>query len=591
MRPDKSEKTMKQLKKTTAVIRNGLSLAGLLISLAMAVGHKPSLHTDALLAPDTITLNVDIRKTIGEMTPIWAFVGYDECNYTYLPDARKLLRDFADLSEGPIHVRAHNLLNTHEGPSIALKWGSTNVYTEDENGNPVYDWTMIDKIVDIWINLGIKPVMEIGFMPKALSTKPEPYRHHWSPGDPYSDIWTGWAYPPKDYDKWEELIFQWVCHSVERYGNEEVSGWWWQLWNEPDAGYWAGKDEEYHKLYDYTAKAIKRALPSARIGGPNVTGGLSPRQAKFLTDFLEHCRSGVNYATGGKGTPLDFISFHAKGAPTVTESGHVQMRMSTHMKQIDAAFRIIHSFPEFAKLPIIIGESDPEGCAACSANSGYVQMGYRNGTLFASYLASSFAKKYELADLHGVNLIGAVNWTFTFPGQPWFDGFRSFATNGINKPVFNVLRMFGLMGGQRIKVDQPLAYTVTEVMEKGVLERPDIYGMASIDGNTASILVWNYYDLDIERPSSVVTLNVNGLPTSRVLIHHYRIDETHSNAFTAWQEMGAPQQVTRTQYRELEAASELKLLTSPKRMNVRSGTAKVSFELPGQGISLIQLTW
>src|SRR5690606_3480225 len=421
--------------------------------------------------------------------------------------------------------------------------------------------------------------------------KPDPYRHHWSPGDAYSDIWTGWAYPPNDYDKWEELIYQWVRHSIDRYGSDEVASWWWQLWNEPDAGYWAGTDEEYHKLYDYTAKAVKRALPAARVGGPNVTGGLSPRQAKFLTDFLEHCRSGVNYATGEKGTPIDFVGFHAKGAPRVSDDGHVQMRMSTHMKQIDAAFGIIKSFPEFADLPVIIGESDPEGCAACSSNSGYTQMGYRNGTLFSSYLASSFAKKYELADKHDINLVGAVNWTFTSPGQPWFDGFRSFATNGINKPVLNVLRMFGLMGGQRLQVSPAQPYPVEKVMEVGVLENPDINGLATIEGNTASIMVWNYHDEDIERAGSPVSLTLKGLPSDRVLIHHYRVDEQHSNAFTSWREMGAPQQLTHKQYRELEEASELKLLTSPKRADVHDGMIMLPFELPGQGVSLIQVTW
>jgi len=562
-----------------------------LICLVGSASTSPDYRSGVGVANDPVSLTVDLGKKIGDMTPIWAYVGYDEGNYTYLPDSRKLLKDLADLSKGPVYVRAHNLLNTHEGSPLALKWGSTNAYTEDEQGNPVYDWTLVDKIVDTWIDLGMKPVMEIGFMPKALSTKPDPYRHRWSPGDPYSDIWTGWAYPPNDYDKWEELIYQWVRHSIERYGSDEVAGWWWQLWNEPDAGYWAGTDEEYHKLYDYTAKAVKRALPAARVGGPNVTGGLSPRQAKFLTDFLEHCRNGVNYATGEKGTPIDFVGFHAKGAPTVTEGGHVQMRMSTHMKQIDAAFRIIRSFPEFADLPIIIGESDPEGCAACSSNSGYTQMGYRNGTLFSSYLASSFAKKYELADKHGANLIGAVNWTFTFPGQPWFDGFRSFATNGINKPVLNVLRMFGMMGGQRLQVSQAAPYTVEKVMESGVLENPDINGLATIDGNTMSVMVWNYHDEDIEFNPSPISLELRGLPTNRIRIDHYRIDEQHSNAFTAWREMGAPQQLTRKQYKELEDASQLQTLSSPQWAGTEDGVLTLSFTLPGQAVSLIQITW
>lgn len=147
-------------------------------------------------------INVDLNQTNGELTPIWAYIGYDEANYTYTPDGRDLLTDYANLSKGPVVVRAHNMLNTHEGSPIALKWGSSNAYTEDEEGNPVYNFDIIDRIVDEWIDRGMIPMMEIGFMPRDLTIHDGPYRHYWKPGDSYSDIYTGWAYPPNNYDKW-----------------------------------------------------------------------------------------------------------------------------------------------------------------------------------------------------------------------------------------------------------------------------------------------------------------------------------------------------------------------------------------------------
>ena len=537
------------------------------------------------------TLDIDFNQPVGEMHSIWAFVGYDEPNYTYSADGRKLLTELSDLSSAPFYVRAHNLLNTDEGRRSALKWGSTNAYSEDENGNPVYDWTIVDRIVDTWIEREMKPLMEIGFMPKELSTKPEPYRHNWIPGDPYSDIWTGWAYPPNDYEKWAELVYQWVRHSVERYGQEEVESWWWQLWNEPDAGYWAGTDEEFFKLHDYTADAVKRALPTARIGGPNVTGAYNRRQSQFFNDFLEHCRSGVNYVTGETGSPLDFIGFHAKGSPFVSDDGHVRMRMSYQLRQINSAFEIIKSYPEFADLPVIIGESDPEGCAACAMKFGYPQMGYRNGTLFSSYLAASFAKKYQLADQHGINFEGAVNWTFTFPGQPWFSGFRAFSTNGVNKPLMNVLRMYGMMGGKRVRVDSDKSYSPQEIIEQGVIENPDIDAIASIQGNKASVMVWNYHDDNLPASEEKVILNIQGIPAGRVLMHHYRIDNDNSNSFTTWQEMGAPQQVTNRQYAELEKAGQISTLTSPQYITISEKDTSIQIELPRHAVSLLQFTW
>ena len=241
-------------------------------------------------------ISVDLNKVIGKMDPVWAWFGYDEPNYTYMKDGKKLLSELSVLSPVPVYIRAHNLLTSGDG-TPALKWGSSNAYTENANGNPVYNWTIIDKIFDTYIERGMKPLAQMGFMPEALSSNPQPYRHYWKPGDPYDDIYTGWRYPPKDYTKWSELIFQWVKHSVERYGKQEVESWYWELWNEPDTRYWGGTVEEYCMLYDYSADAVKRALPTARVGGPHITGPANANAARFLTEFLNHCESGTNYAT------------------------------------------------------------------------------------------------------------------------------------------------------------------------------------------------------------------------------------------------------------------------------------------------------
>jgi xylan 1,4-beta-xylosidase len=566
----------------------------ILSSVLMFLPHHGS-GQQSQISLNAFTIDVDINRSIGEMYPMWAYWGYDEPNYTYMADGRKLIAELERLSPVPVYYRAHSMLCTDEGPRAALKWGSTNAYTEDEQGNPVYDWTIVDKIVDTYIEHGGKPMMETGFMPKALSSNPEPYRHHWRPGDVYSNIFLGWAYPPEDYEKWSELIYQWVRHSVERYGAEEVSTWWWDVWNEPDIPYWRGTMEEYFKLYDYTAKGIKRALPSARVGGPTTTNpGLGDdHSGQFLREFLEHCRSGTNYATGKKGTPLDFVSFHAKGSPRAVDDGHhVQMNMGRQLEAIDAGFQIVASFPEFKDTPIIIGESDPEGCAACSFASGYTHNGYRNGTMYASYTASSFARKYDLADKHGVNFEGAVSWSFEFEDQPWFDGFRTMATNGVDKPVLNVFRMFGMMGGDRVAVSQEDPITADEIIKDMVRgERPDVHALASRQGDEVMVMVWNYHDDDLPAPDADVLVNITGIPAGRALIRHYRIDDQHSNAYTVWQNMGAPQQVTRDQYKKLEASGQLEMLTSPKWIDVSNGKAPVRFSLPRQGVSLLQVTW
>ncbi len=155
---------------------------------------------------------------------------------------------------------------------------------------------IIDSIFDTYIQRGMKPLAQIGFMPEALSTNPTPYKHNWKPGDPYCNIITGWAYPPKDYNKWAELVYQWVRHSVDRYGKKEVESWWWELWNEPN-GYWKGTQEEFFKLYDYTADAVKRALPTAKIGGINIAGTAGKNAQDWMHAFVKHCFQDTNYVT------------------------------------------------------------------------------------------------------------------------------------------------------------------------------------------------------------------------------------------------------------------------------------------------------
>src|SRR6478672_2894940 len=348
--------------------------------------------TASLTAQDApVSIHVDAAHGIGPMTPMWAFFGYDEPNYTYMKDGRALLSELAALSPSPVFIRTHNLLTTGDG-TPALKWGSTNAYREDAAGHPIYNWRIIDSIFDNYIRRKMKPLAQIGFMPEALSTNPQPYKHSWRPGAPYKEVFTGWAYPPKDYDKWRELIYQWAKHCVERYGKKEVESWWWEVWNEPNIGYWQGTVDEYCKMYDYAADGLRKALPTARIGGCDITGGGS----KFLDVFLDHCLNATNYATGKKGSPLDLILFHAKGQPKVV-NGTVVMNVGTQMRNIRDAFVTVNMFGEVKNIPLVIGESDPEGCAACGMSTN-PENAYRNGTMYSSYTAASFARKYLLAD-------------------------------------------------------------------------------------------------------------------------------------------------------------------------------------------------
>jgi xylan 1,4-beta-xylosidase len=529
-------------------------------------------------------ININFNKEIGEMKTIWAWFGYDEPNYTYMKNGKKLLSEIAALSPVPVFVRTHNLLTTGDG-TPALKWGSTNIYTEDTNGKPVYSWTIVDSIFDTYIKRKMKPLAQIGFMPEALSTRPQPYKHSWRPGAPYNEVFTGWAYPPRDYDKWRELVYQWAKHCVERYGKKEVESWWWEVWNEPNIGYWRGTAEEYCRLYDYAAVGLRSALPGARIGGCDITGGGS----KFLATFIKHCLSDTNYATGKIGSPLDIVLFHAKGQPKVVD-GTVVMNVGIQMRNIMDAFATINTFPSIKTIPLVIGESDPEGCAACGMNTN-PENAYRNGTMYSSYTAASFARKYLLADSFKVNLIGAVSWSFEFENQPWFAGFRDLATNGVDKPVLNVFRMFGMMTGKRVAVSGNRMYDLKTFIDSSVRGLPDIGAIAVKDKRSAAIMVWNYHDEDRPGPAENIVIDMNGLPAGNFTITEYRIDNEHSNSCEEWKKMGSPQNPAAEQIAELEKAGQLQVMNKEPMRLQGADMLRMGIELPRQGVSLIKIDW
>lgn len=535
-----------------------------------------------------VEITIDATKTIGAYKPIWSYFGYDEANFTTMRDGKKLLTELSQLSSSPVYVRMHNLLTSGDG-KVDLKWSSTNVYTEDVNGHPVYSWQIVDSIFDALTSRGIRPIAEIGFMPEALSIKPEPYRHHWKPGVSYDSVFTGWAYPPNDYKKWSELIYKWVTHCVERYGEEKVKTWYWEVWNEPNISYWKGTMKEYFKLYDYTVDAVKKALPSAKVGGPTSTGPRWNKAADFLKSFLQHCVDGQNYATGKKGAPLDYITFHAKGDPKVVD-GHVQMNMAVQLQDVAKGFEIVSSFSSLKKLPIIIGEFDPEGCAACSVNFS-PQNAYRNGTMYSSYTAASFAQLYVMVKEYDVNLEGAVSWSFEFEDQPWFGGFRDLATNGVDKPVLNVFRMFGMMKGSMLEVNNSNSLSLQSIIDSSVRGKSYINGLSTIYAHNMYIMLWNYHDDENKKNDAHVNLILKNITAKNITLSSYLVDEDHSNAYTLWKKMGSPQDVSPGQFSRLQQGGQLRENIKAKRLNAVNGSLNYELVLQGQAVTLLKLTW
>lgn len=560
-----------------ADMRRAVSNTWLLLMATTLAGTSPALSQTA---PFAVHVAVDLRQIGQPVKPVWRFFGADEPNYATMKDGRTTLATLGQLAPDRVYFRAHNLLTTGDG-TPALKWGSTNAYTEDAQGRPVYNWAIVDRIFDTYRARGVRPYVELGFMPEALSTHPQPYQHDFRPGS--GNLRTGWAYPPKDYAKWEELIYQWVRHCVARYGAQEVATWYFQTWNEANLPqyYWGGTPEEFFRLHDAAVRGVRRALPQARVGGPDIAGAGDD----FMTRFLAHVKQA--------GTPTDFLSFHAKGQPQFLKDdkgGHVRMGISNHLKAADHEFGQIAADPAFRNTPIIIGESDPEGCAACQGPAN----AYRNGTMYSSYTAAVFPRLQALAQQRRVNLEGVLTWAFEFEDQPYFAGFRQLTSAGIDLPVMNVFKLFAMMDGRYVAAQSDHQAALDTMIAAGVRDAPDVGSVATYDGKRLTILVWHYHDDDLAGPDADVSVDLAGVPSSFARgaeLTHYRVDRDHSNGYAAWLAMGSPIAPSDPQRVALLKAATLATVGAPGgAVSVKNGHANLRFRLPRQGVSLLVLT-
>ncbi len=534
-----------------------------------------ALASTAQAAPDTtVHVTVNAARTVAPLPPIWRFFGADEPNYATMPEGKRLLVALGALRPGQVYFRAHNLLTTGDG-TPDFNWGSTNVYTE-RDGKPVYDWTIVDRIIDTYRAAGIHPYLEIGFMPEALSAAPKgtPYRLPWAPGIEAKGKTAGWTYPPRDEKRWAALVHAWTQHNVERYGRAEVERWYFQTWNEPNLDfYWTGSPEAFYRLHDVTVDAIRRALPTARVGGPDLAGS----GGAFMDGFLRHVVSGSNHATGGTGTPTDFLSFHAKGKPELVD-GHVRMGIANQLRTADEAFAKFAAVPSLAAKPVVIGENDPEGCAACPGPAN----AYRNGPLYASYTAASYARLWELARRRGTRLEGALAWSYTFVGQPWFAGYRQLATNGVDLAVMNVFRLFARLGPDGVAATSEGQVPLDAILRDGVRGAADVGVLATrTPAGKVAVLLWNYHDDDLAAAPATIDLRVSGVAATAAA-RLWRVDPTHANAFGAWQAMGSPAKPSADQIAALKRASTL--VAEPTRLTA----GRVALTLPRQGVALLE---
>jgi xylan 1,4-beta-xylosidase len=405
------------------------------------------------------------------------------------------------------------------------------VYSEDEQGRPVYNWSYVDQIYDGLLENGVRPFVELSFMPRALagSTTPQAFWYHPLPS------------PPKDYARWEELVYNFAKHLVDRYGAEEVSQWYFEVWNEPNIDFWTGEPKQatYFELYDHAARAIKRAGPGLRVGGP------ATAQAAWIPEMIQHSIQAQ--------VPLDFVSTHVY-ANDLSKDVFGTDETIDRSEMVGRAVQKVETQVKSSARPAI-----PIHWSEYNAS-------YKNeiDVTDAAFMGPWLANNIRLCDGLATSM---SYWTFSdvFEEQgviktPFYGGYGLIAEGGIPKPAFNAFAMLHRLGDRRSQTDHANAL---------VTRRSD---------GTLAIAVWNYTAPSVNGAARKIHVGVRGW-TGRPRYHVEILDSDHGSALKAWRAMGSPASPTRLQYDELRRAA-----VATQKLD---GTS--TFVLPAPGLALIEV--
>jgi xylan 1,4-beta-xylosidase len=413
------------------------------------------------------------------------------------------------------------------------------LYDENPQGEPVYNFSYIDQVYDGLLASGVKPFIELSFMPSKLASKPIIQSFWYKPN----------VAPPKDWNKWDNLITQFTRHLLDRYGVDEVSQWYFEVWNEPNLDFWGGDPRQptYWELYDHTARAIKAVNPRLRVGGP------ATAQAAWADAFIEHCNVGH--------IPVDFVSTHVYG----NDKAQDVFRTNEEIPRRDMVCRAVKKVHDQIKassrpdLPLIWSEF----------NASYFN---EPAVTDASYMGPWIANTIRQCD----GLVDVMSyWTFSdvFEEQgvvktPFYGGFGLLAEDGIPKPAFNAFKLLHHLGDQRVELNSDSAL---------VTKKNDGKKDASL-----IIALWNYAPPEQAGPAKTVTLRFKGAHYKHALV--FAVDPSHGDVHPAYEKMGSPPYPTQAQIQQLRKAAEL---PAPESRDLKNGELTVT--LPAYGLALVEV--
>ncbi|WP_433136186.1 GH39 family glycosyl hydrolase [Actinomadura nitritigenes] len=520
-------------------------------------------------ASNTSELVIDAATPGAPVRPIWSGIGYDELNWTYTPRGRALHHRLGTqvFTHAGYDVRNHNAFTSGNGLS-APAWGCGDPVVRRPDGSLRYRWDILDRCYDTIVGSGGRPFVELGFMPRDLSSVTSHLSGFQAGADVGAEAYEAgaWKHPPEDPGEWAGLVRSFLTHLIQRYGESEVLGWKFELWNEPDLpNYWRGSVADYLVLWDVTAQAVRQVHPDIQLGGPATTA----EGTDFLRAFCEHV------SAPGAHRP-DFLSFHSKGAnffprrtyqrsdePGTYERAHPS---STHMLAgIDRNLEVIAEFPELSQHAVYVDECDPAVGTIYGVhdNPNFVVANSEYYGSFVAHLAAGLLDRPRIERM--------THWAFYMEGKRWFEGNRTLIDNDdVAKPILHVLGLLDRLGGGR-------RLPVTGA------SRP-IGAIASRHEGTVRILVWNHDDAWWSAGDREVRITVRGVAGGSAVVH--RVDREHANAYRAWEAAGSPEWPDPDQAAAIAAAARP---ASEQVPAPGAGEATIRLRLPMHAVALIEI--
>ena len=444
--------------------------------------------------------------------------GSGRANLTLRESYRRDLRDVKQSTDVK-YIRFH-----------AIFLDDIGVYDEDAQGNAVYNFSYVDQIYDGLLEIGVRPFVELSFMPKKLASDPQALHPFWYKQN---------VSPPKDLAKWDDLVYQFTKHLVDRYGIDEVSQWYFEVWNEPNIDFWAGKPQQptYFELYDHSAESVKKVSEKLRVGGP------ATAQAAWVDDLIKHCA--VNHV------PLDFVSSHVYGndsAKDVFGTDEKIARENMVCRSVEKVHKQIKA-SAMPELPLFWSEY----------NASYMN---EPAITDSTYMGPWMADTIRQCD----GLVTEMSyWSFSdvfeeqgVVKQPFYGGYGLIAAGNIHKPAFSVFKILHLLGNERLDVDSDAALVTRRA-----------------DGRLV-VAVWSY--------TSPKTIQLKFADNKARRATIYRVDRDHGDPHPAYEKLGSPRYPTQAQLKEIRQSTEL-----PAPESRRIEHAELTIELPANGLAVIEI--